>query len=408
VRRTADVVIVGGGVTGASIAFHLAGRGVRNVLVLERNALASGATGRSVGIVRQLYPTPETTQMVVRSLAVFRAFDDAVGGDSGYVACGCLIGVAPSMRATLEASVGRQRALGVKAEVLSPDDVARVEPRIDPAGLGAVLWEPDSGYGDPTSVTLGFAEAARRRGVKIEQGVGVTAIQRGASRATGVETTRGERIDAPVVVNCAGLWAPEVARLAGVEVPIVVGRHPVFVVERDAGFGPPHRVYLDLAGGAYARPETGGLTLTGSLTDDETKHPMDPERLGAEVGHAEAEEALERTARAMPRLAEARYRRGWAGAFDITPDWMPILDETPLTGFWVAAGMSGHGFKLSPAVGEMMAARIVGATPPVSAAPFAFGRFTTTAPGATFVSSYLEEPSQGSPDPSCPPTPPLA
>jgi sarcosine oxidase, subunit beta len=252
-----------------------------------------------------------------------------------------------------------------------------------------VLWEPDSGYGDPTSVTLGFAEAARRRGVRIEQGVGVVAVTRAADRVSGVQTTGGEHIEAPVVVNCAGLWAPAVARQAGVELPIVVGRHPVFVVERDRDFGTPHTVYLDLAGGAYARPETGGLTLTGSLSDDEAKHPMDPERLGAEVGHDEAAAALTRTARAIPRLAEARYRRGWSGAFDITPDWMPILDETALAGFWVAAGMSGHGFKLSPAVGEMMAERIVGATPSIDAAPFALGRFTTTAPSGTFVASYL-------------------
>ena len=387
--RTAGVVIVGGGVTGTSIAFHLAGLGVRDVLLLERNALASGGTGHSVGIVRQLYPTPETTRMVVRSLEIFRRFGEAVGGDAGYVACGCLIGVGPAMRATLEASIARQRTLGVRAEVLAPSDVARVEPRIDPAGLGAVLWEPDSGYGDPTGVTRGFAEGARRRGVTIEQGVGVTAILRRGDRVRGVMTTGGETVDTPVVVNCCGLWSPALARLAGLELPIVVGRHPVFVVERDAAFGPPHRVYLDLAGGAYARPETGGLTLTGSLTDDEAKHPMDPALLGAEVGHAEAEDALERTARAMPRLADARYRRGWAGAFDITPDWMPILDETPLAGFWVAAGMSGHGFKLSPAVGEMMAALITGTTPPVGAAPFRFGRFTSATPGATFVSSYL-------------------
>jgi glycine/D-amino acid oxidase-like deaminating enzyme len=389
VSRTAAVVIVGGGVTGTSIAFHLAGHGVHDVLLLERTALAAGGTGHSVGIVRQLYPTPETTQMVVRSLEVFRRFGEIVGGEAGYVACGCLIGVGPAMRESLAASVARQKALGVRAEVLAPAEVARVEPRIDPAGLGAVLWEPESGYGDPTAVTLGFAATARRRGVTIEQGVGVTAIRTAGGRVAGVETSAGERIDAPIVVDCAGLWAPAVARLAGVELPIVVGRHPVFVVERDRDFGPAHRVYLDLAGGAYARPETGDLTLTGSLTDDEAKHPMDPERLGAEVGHDEAEEALTRTARAMPRLAEARYRRGWAGAFDITPDWMPILDETPLAGFWVAAGMSGHGFKLSPAVGEMMAARITGAAPPVSMAPFRFGRFTSAAPAATFVASYL-------------------
>src|SRR2546422_4285948 len=106
--------------------------------------------------------------------------------------------------------------------------------------------------------------------------------------ATGVETAAGERIEAPVIVNAAGLWSRAVAQLAGVELPIVIGRHPVFVVERDAAFGRPHLVYLDLAGGSYARPETGGLTLTGSLTDDEAEHPMDPELLGSEAGFTEA------------------------------------------------------------------------------------------------------------------------
>jgi glycine/D-amino acid oxidase-like deaminating enzyme len=389
VRRRAEVVIIGGGVTGASIAFHLASSGVRDVLVLERRSLASGGTGRSVGIVRQLYPTEATSRMVVRSLAVFQRFADAVGGDAGYVGCGALIGVSASMRSKLEATVARQRAVGVRAEVLDPADLRRLEPRIDPSSIGAVVYEPDSGYGDPTAVTNGYADAARRRGVRIEQGVEVVGIRTAGDRVVGVDIAGGDGIDAPVVVNAAGLWSPLVARLAGIELPIIIGRHPVFVVERDAGFGRPHLVYLDLAGGSYARPETGGLTLTGSLTDDETQHPMEPETLGADVTLAEATDVLERTARAIPRLADARYRRGWAGAFDITPDWMPILDESPVGGFWIAAGMSGHGFKLSPAVGEMMAALITGTTPPVDAAPFALSRFTATAPSGTFVASYL-------------------
>jgi len=389
VNRGAEVVIIGGGVTGASIAFHLATLGVRDVLLLERRFLAAGGTGRSVGIVRQLYPTPETSQMVVRSLAAFRGFHDAVGGESGYVGCGVVIGVSPAMRAKLEETVRLQRSFGVRAEVLEPRELARVEPRINTENLGAVLYEPASGYGDPTAVTTGYAEAARRRGVRIEQGVEVVAIRTTGERATGVETAAGERIDAPVVVNAAGLWSRAVARLAGVTLPIVIGRHPVFVVERDAGFGGPHLVYLDLAGGSYARPETGGLTLTGSLTDDETQHPMEPDELGGDVSLDEAMPVLERTGRAIPRLAEARYRRGWAGAFDITPDWMPILDESPVRGFWIATGMSGHGFKLAPAVGEMMAALITGSASPVNPAPFAFGRFATTDPSGTFVASYL-------------------
>jgi len=389
VIRHAEVVIIGGGVIGVSIAFHLAGAGVRDVLLVERRFLASGGTGRSVGIVRQLYPTPETSQMVVRSLAVFQRFRDAVGGESGYVGCGVVIGVSTAMRPKLEETVRLQRSLGVRAEVLEPGELARIEPRIDSEHLGAVLYEPESGYGDPTAVTTGYADAARRRGVRIEQGVEVVAIRTAGDRVTGVETAAGERIDAPVVVNAAGLWSTAVARLAGVALPIIVGRHPVFVVERDASFGRPHLVYLDLAGGSYARPETGGLTLTGSLTDDETRHPMEPDLLGGDVSLDEAADVLARTSRAIPRLADARYRRGWAGAFDITPDWMPILDESPLRGFWIATGMSGHGFKLSPAVGEMMAALITGAAPQVNPAPFALGRFSAKSSSGTFVASYL-------------------
>jgi glycine/D-amino acid oxidase-like deaminating enzyme len=285
-----------------------------------------------------------------------------------------------------------QRGLGIRAEILEPADVARVERAIDPAGLGAVLWEPESGYGDPTAVTLAYADAARRHGVTIEQGAEVSALHVEGDRVRGVATVAGERIDAPVIVNAAGLWSPAVARLAGVTLPIVVGRHPVFVIERAAG-APAHRVYLDLAGGSYVRPETGNLTLTGSLTDDETEHPMDPELLGAEAGFEEASAVLERTGRALPRLADARYRRGYAGAFDITPDWMPILDQTGPAGFFTAAGMSGHGFKLSPAVGEMMAALITGAAPPVSTAPFLLDRFAAGRAGGaeptSFVASYL-------------------
>ena len=389
--RTADVVIIGGGVTGASIAFHLAGAGVQRVVVLERRFLAAGGTGRSVGIVRQLYPTPETSAMVRRSLTVFQNFADAVGGDAGYVACGALIGVSAAMRPKLEANLAMQRGLGIRAEILDPGDVARVEPAIDPAGLGGVLWEPESGYGDPTAVTLAYADAARRRGVTIEQGVEVTAIRVEGDRVRGVETATGA-IDAPIVVNAAGLWSPAVARLAGLTLPIVIGRHPVFIVQREEHV-PAHRVYLDLAGGSYVRPETGHLTLTGSLTDDETEHPMDPELLGAETGFEEASVVLERTGRALPRLADARYRRGYAGAFDITPDWMPVLDQTGPAGLFTAAGMSGHGFKLAPSVGEMMAALITDVAPPVSAAPFRLARFGANAAagghGATFVASYL-------------------
>ena len=387
--RAADVVIIGGGVIGVSIAFHLASSGVRRVLVLERKFLGAGGTGRSVGIIRQLYPTRETSEMVFRSLAVFERFDEMVGGEAGFVRSGALIGVSAAMRPTLERTLALQRGIGIRAEIVEPADLGRIEPRIDPAGLGAVLWEPGSGYGDPAAVTAGFAAAARRHGAIIEQGAEVVVIRHQHGRVLGVDTASGESIDAPVVINAAGLWAPRVSRLALLDLPIVIGRHPVFLVARDPGFGRAHPVYLDLAGGSYVRPETGGLTITGSLTDDEAQHPMDPELLGGEVGFDEAGEVLARTARAIPALADARFGRGYAGAFDITPDWMPILDESAIRGFFIAAGMSGHGFKLAPTIGAMMAALVTRSHSPVSLTPFRLDRFGERGASGTFVASYL-------------------
>lgn len=389
--RTADVIIIGGGVTGCSIAFHLAERGVRNVVVLERRFLASGGTGRSVGIMRQLYPTPETSRMVLHSLRVFQSFREITGGDAGYVQCGAIIAVAPAQRETLAKTLEAQREIGIQARLLTPDDIRELEPRIDPFAVGAAVYEPESGYGDPTGVTTGFAAGARRLGVAIEQMTAVVGLRTEGDRIAGVVMAGGDEIATRVVVNAAGLWCREIADMAGVSLPIVVGRHPVFIIERTSAFGRPHPIYLDLASGTFLRPETGGLTLTGFLDADEPNHPMDPEALGADVQFDEVARIMERASRCIPALGDARYQRGYAGAFDISPDWMPILDETPVRGFYVAVGMSGHGFKLSPAVGRLMADLIAeGRSSLTDLAAFRLDRFAAHAPRAgAFTHSYL-------------------
>ncbi|MBI3456880.1 MAG: FAD-binding oxidoreductase [Candidatus Rokubacteria bacterium] len=391
-KRTADVVIVGGGVTGCSIAFHLAERGVRNVVVLERRFLASGGTGRSVGVMRQLYPTLETSRMVLHSLRVFQNFREVTGGDAGYVQCGAVIAVAPAQRDALARTLAAQREIGIQARLLSPEEIRELDPRIDPFAVGAAVYEPESGYGDPTGVTTGFAAAARRLGVVIEQMAEVVGLRTAADRVTGVVTAAGEEIAAGVVINAAGLWCHQVAAMAGVSLPIVIGRHPVFIIERTSSFGRPHPVYLDLASGTFLRPETGGLTLTGFLDADEPNHPMDPEALGADVAFDEVARIMERASRCIPALGDARYQRGYAGAFDISPDWMPILAETPVGGFYVAVGMSGHGFKLSPAVGRLMADLITtGESSLTDLRPFRLDRFAAQVheDAGAFSHSYL-------------------
>jgi sarcosine oxidase, subunit beta len=391
-KRTAEVVIIGGGVTGCSIAFHLAERGMRDVVVLERRFLAAGGTGRSVGIMRQLYPTPETSRMVLHSLRVFQNFREITGGEAGYVQCGAIIAVAPDQREALTKTLAAQREIGIQARLLTAADIRELDPRIDPFAVGAAVYEPESGYGDPTGVTTGFAAGARRQGVTIEQMTEVVGLRTDGDRVTGVRTAAGDEIATPVVVNAAGLWCREVAAMAGVTLPIVVGRHPVFVVERAASFGRPHPVYLDLASGTFLRPETGGLTLTGFLDADEPSHPMDPEALGGDVAFDEVARIMERASRCLPALGDARYQRGYAGAFDISPDWMPILDETPARGLYVAVGMSGHGFKLSPAVGRLMADRITsGESSLTDLRAFRFDRFARQADhdAGAFSHSYL-------------------
>ena len=183
--RTADVVIVGGGVTGCSIAFHLAGQGVRDVLVLERRFLASGGTGRSVGVMRQLYPPTRARAWCSTRSASSRASGRSPGGDAGYVQCGALLAVGADQRAALARTVEAQRGLGIDTRLIGPDDIRELDPRIDPFAVGAAVWEPESGYGDPTGVTAGFARAAARAGVIIEQGAEVVALEVGEGRGRG-------------------------------------------------------------------------------------------------------------------------------------------------------------------------------------------------------------------------------
>src|SRR5262245_47546540 len=176
VARSADVVVVGGGVTGCSIALNLAGQRVRVVLILERRFLAARGTVRSVGLMRQLFTTDASSLMVLHSLRVFQSFREITGGDAGYVQCGALLAVGPGQREALGRTVAAQRGLGIDTRMIGPDDIRELDPRIDPFAVGAAVWEPESGYGDPTGVTAGFARAAARAGVRVEQGAEVVAL----------------------------------------------------------------------------------------------------------------------------------------------------------------------------------------------------------------------------------------
>jgi glycine/D-amino acid oxidase-like deaminating enzyme len=356
---TADVVIIGGGVIGASIAHHLAARGVRDVVVVDKSFVASGATGKSSACVRQHYSTVETCRMIRYALDFFERFEELTGGGScGFRRTGYLLGVDERMRPPMEISVALQRGVGIRTELVSPDDLREIEPRLRIDDWVAGCYEPDSGYCNPVETAQGFARAARARGVRILEDTEVQAILTEGNRVTGVATTRGP-ISAPSVINAAGLWGARVGAMVGVDIPISVCRHKINIVTWPHDASGPHPMVYDFVTNIYTRPELGEHILVGGLEPEEAHDLADPDRYKEGVTLDESTDALARASHRFPALAEGRIARGYAGCFDVTPDWHPILDRVGPDGHYVAVGFSGHGFKLSPAVGQMMASLVV-------------------------------------------------
>jgi len=355
---TADVVIIGGGVTGTSTAFHLTQRGVRDVVVVDKSFVASGGTGKSSACVRQHYTTAETCRMIRYALDCFQRFEELTGGHScGFRRTGYLLGVDDKMRKPMETSVELQRSVGIDTRLVSPREMQDIEPRLQIDDLVAGCYEPDSGYCNPAETAQGFARAARDRGARILEEAEVLSILTTGDRVTGVKTTRGE-IQTPRVVNAAGLWGARVGVMMGLDIPITVCRHKINIVSWPEAARRPHPMVYDFVTNIYTRPELGEHILVGGLDAEESHDLADPDRYKEGVSLDESTDALARVSHRFPVLAEGRIARGYAGCFDITPDWHPIMDRTGPAGSYVAVGFSGHGFKLSPAVGHMMAALV--------------------------------------------------
>jgi len=353
------VVIIGGGVTGASTAFHLTQRGVRNVVVVDKSSLASGGTGKSSACVRQHYSTAETCRMIRYSLDFFQHYAERVGGAScGFRHTGYLLGVDEKMRAPMEASVALQRSIGIDTRLISPVDMRELEPRLRIEDLVAGCYEPASGYCNPVETAQGFARAARAAGARVLEDTAVVDVLVEGNRVRGVRTSAGD-ISAPVVLNAAGLWGARVAAMAGVELPIHVCRHKINIVTWPETDRRPHPMVYDFVTNIYTRPELGEHILVGGLDAEESQDAADPDAYKEGVSLDESTEALGRVSHRFPALANGHIARGYAGCFDVTPDWHPILDRVGPEGYHVAAGFSGHGFKLSPAVGNMVATLIV-------------------------------------------------
>ncbi len=362
VPRAAEAIVIGGGCVGASIAYHLARRGLREVVLLEKRFLASGATGQSSGIVRQHYAYPVTARMAKLCLEVFSRFDEAIGGDAGFTRTGYLALVGPEDRDALAANVAMQQAVGVRTVVLGPAEVRELVPQLNVSDLAAAAYEADAGFADPASTTAALAHRARDLGARILEGVEVRQIGTQAGAVTGVDTSQGP-LAAPLVISATGGWSPRLMAPLGVEVPILNTLHPMAAFERPAEFAPSHPVCGDFVNEVYFRPEHGGLTLVGS-----TKHTkddvVDPDEYPDRADPRWVQEFAARTVARFPPMESAQVRRDWCGFYDTTPDMQFVLDRVPgISGLFLAAGFSGHGFKHSPLIGDLVADLVLGTKP---------------------------------------------
>lgn len=379
-RPIADVVIVGGGIMGASATFQLARRGLKVTLV-ERTFLAGGTTGKSSAIVRQHYSNEATARMALYSLRVFQNFVEIVGGECGFTQTGFVVLASVDQREGLEANVALQRGVGIDTRVISTEELREIAPDIaDPESVVAA-YEPESGYADPSATVNSLGAAARRHGATIMQDTEVTGVLMDGGRVRGVATTRGE-IGAGAVVNTAGPWAGRVAHTAGIDLPIQPCRVQVAFFAPPPDGRPAPLVFADFPNVTYFRPETGGLTLIGSVDPSEANNHADPDRFNERVDLEFVADMGTRLARRFPTMERGESRGGYAAIYDVTPDWHPVIDEAPPgSGFFVAAGHSGHGFKLGPAVGVMVADLVTGQkTEGLDPSLFRFSRFTEGKP----------------------------
>ncbi len=374
--ESADILIIGGGVMGASIAYHLAKEGSSRIILLEREAICNGTTGRSGAIVRQHYSNDFTIRMAKESLTVFQHFNDLVGGDCGFVTTGMVVLTGESGADALRANVQMQQEQGINTRMIAAGELSDVAPEYSGEGVVAACYEAHAGVADPMATTTSFANRARELGAIIREGVTVTHILKQNGRVTGVRTVDGD-ISAPKVVLAANVWSGRLAQGIGIALPILPTRHPMVVLRRPNDFGGRqgyHAVGLDLTRQIYLRPDVGGVTLVGSTEDVLTA--SDPDHYAQGLSEEEIRHFRTMSGGSIPALARAVPRGGWAGIYDDTPDYHPILDQfAACEGLYCAVGFSGHGFKLSPVVGQWMAQLVLTGKKPDDMQHFAYERF---------------------------------
>lgn len=377
-EKTADVVLLGAGVMGASIAFHLARRGAGRIVVLDKADVASGGSGRSSALVRMHYSFPPEVDLAVRSLAIFRTWKDYVGRGGDFRQTGFVRIVPEKELDRLEKNVAMQREHGVDARVVDRAELSEIVPDWYVDDVPRAAWEPGSGYGDGAGVANDFLDRAREMGVVYRSQTRVTGFLAAGGRVEGVATDRGE-IAAPVVVAATGPWSRPLFAGVGFDLPVEGEYHEVAILKNPPGLIEPAPACIDGITTTYFRSEVGGLTLVGDFFG---KRGADPDAFAQSASPDSLAGLVERTVRRVPALADAGIWRAVTGVYDVSPDFRPLIGEIPGTaGLYVAAGFSGMGFKISPAVGLVVSELLLdGYASSIDISSFAPERFATGGP----------------------------
>lgn len=363
--ETAEIVVIGGGCIGASIALHLAEHRVCKVILLEQKELANGASGKGVGIIRTHYTHPVLAQLAQAALQQFQHFKERFGGyDSGFNPCGYFVLVGEPDVDTLNQVVASHQNLGIATQMVSPEAAQAAMPLLNIADVAAAAYEPGSGYGSPPKTTIAFAQRAIDLGVEVRTQTPVLDVVLDAEgRIAGVKTPDGE-IATRTVVDCVGPWARKFAQQMGLDFPVTPIVEHVVVLERPTEFTQPHPVISDLVNLCYLRSDPDQpYTRIGN---SDPKYHAQFALADADDFHGQrfpdiCETLQQKLIHRCPPLQSSPLVETYSGIWGITPDYMPILDRLQyIPGLYCAVGFSGHGYKLSPVIGDLMSQMIVG------------------------------------------------
>jgi sarcosine oxidase subunit beta len=352
--NNADAIVIGAGVHGASLAFHLAQRGLKPT-VLEKKFVAAGATGRSSGLVRMHYDVRQDTELAWVSFQYFRNWREKVGGDCGFTRTGFIQLVAPGDQAALRSNVAMHQDIGVPVSLIDAADVRRLAPAFATDDIEVAAYEPESGYAMPSDTAAAFINAAREKGARLIQDAEVTGITVKGGKVVAVQAG-GTEYSAPIIVNAAGAWAAQLNRMVGLDLPYDTWRHETMFVARPRALGPGHPSVIDFPNEMYFRPE-GELTLVGLEDGNPLGESPDSDTDHARKGFVER--AIDRICRRIPLMENGGLHSAHGGYDGITPDQHPLLGPAGPDGFYLDCGFSGTGFKTSPAIGLCMSELIL-------------------------------------------------